>query len=90
MSEEQKVHDVILRTRKIAEINGVVKVNSFDEKEIQLESVMGEMIIEGEGMHVENLDTDKGIVLLSGRIDGIYYITNENSGSKGFWGRLLK
>ena len=89
MDTEIRAQDIIIRSREKAEINGVIKVVSFDEGEISLESVLGDMIIEGRELFVNNLDTDRGVIYIEGKIDGVYYVTNESTGKKSFFGRLM-
>lgn len=89
MNEQARPQDIIIRSRAQTEINGVKSVISFDEESVCLETVMGELLLEGEGLNVSTLDTDKGIVHLSGRINGLYYNTDASEPKKGFFGRLL-
>ncbi len=89
MNEQIRPHDIIIKSRAHMEICGVENVTSFDEENVCLETVMGEMMIEGENLHVSSLDTDRGTVLLDGKINGIYYNTQMSESKKGFFGRLL-
>ncbi len=89
MNEQPKLHDIIIRSRSKVEISGVTNVVSFDEEGICLESEMGEMLIEGRGLRVSSLDTDRGKIYIDGTIDGLYYNTNTNEPKKGLFGRLL-
>ena len=89
MNEQQKSHDIIIKSRGHMDISGVKNVISFDEDSVCLETEMGEMMIEGDGLHVSSLDTDRGNISLDGRINSLYYNTNSNDGKKGFFGRLI-
>ena len=44
---------------------------------MNLETSMGEMLVEGEEMRVGTLDTQRGILTIDGRINGLYYRTEE-------------
>ena len=49
------------------------------------------MTIEGKNIQISILDMDKGIVILEGNIDAVYY--SEDSGSKekrGLFGKIMK
>ncbi|MBQ8207735.1 MAG: sporulation protein YabP [Clostridia bacterium] len=89
MNEQARPHDIIIRSRAHMDINGVKSVISFDEECVCLDTVMGELMIEGEELNVSSLDTDRGTVQLSGKINGLYYNTQTSEPKKGFFGRLL-
>lgn len=89
MNEQSKQHDIIIKSRGNVEISGVESVISFDDESVCLESIMGELLIEGEELNVGTLDTDRGIVKLTGKINGIYYNTSSQKPQKGLWGRII-
>jgi len=84
-------HDVIMRGRKLLEITGVKQVESFDNEEFLLETVMGFLAIKGQNLQMKNLDVDKGIVSIKGRIFELIYI-DEHHGekAKGFFSKLFR
>lgn len=89
MNEQSKQHDILIKSRENVEISGVESVISFDDESVCLESIMGELLIEGEELNVGTLDTDRGIVKLTGKINGIYYNTSSQKTQKGLWGRII-
>ena len=76
-TENKKNHGVLIRARAHLEITAVTDVISFDEDSVNLETEMGEMMIDGENLHVGTLDTQKGVVVIDGRINGLYYRTEQ-------------
>ncbi len=66
-------HALMLLDRKTLEISGVENVNTFDEEEIILETVMGYLYVLGEQLHVSMLNLDQGKVVLEGNIINIEY-----------------
>ena len=76
-TENPKNHGVLIRARAHLEITAVTDVISFDEDSVNLETEMGEMMIDGENLHVGTLDTQKGVVVIDGRINGLYYRTEQ-------------
>ncbi len=88
-TEMQKNHGVLMRSRAHLEISAVTDVISFDEETVNLETAMGEMLIDGEGMRVGTLDTSKGVIIIDGRINGLYYRT-EQPRKKGLRGLFSK
>ncbi len=89
MNEQVRPHDMIIKSRARMEISGVENVISFDEESVCLETVMGELMIEGQNLRVSSLDSDRGNLLLDGKINALYYNTDAGETKKGFFGRLL-
>lgn len=84
-------HDVVMRGRRILEITGVKQVESFDNEEFLLETVMGILAIRGQGLQMKNLDVDKGVVSIKGRIlDIVYLDDNHGEKAKGLFGKLFR
>ncbi len=84
-------HDVIMRGRKLLDITGVKQVESFDNEEFLLETVMGFLAVRGQGLHMKNLDVDKGVVSIKGKVFDLVYL-DEHSGekAKGFFSKLFR
>ena len=72
MAEEKK-HTLTLSARARASLTGVCEVQSFDERCVILKTDCGEMTVEGEELRVGTLDTEHGLVELTGRICALYY-----------------
>lgn len=86
-----KEHDVIMRGRKLLDITGVKQVESFDNEEFLLETVMGFLAIKGQNLQMKNLDVDKGVVSIKGKVFEIIYIDDEyGEKAKGFFSKLFK
>lgn len=84
-------HDIVLNGRKLLEINGVKEVESFDSEEFLLQTVMGTLHIRGSNLQMKNLDVEKGIVSIKGKINGFEYIDENQAGkSKGIFSKLFK
>ena len=87
---EKKEHEIHITKRSFMSVSGVSEVLSFDEESVALISVEGEVVIEGENIKIGALDTDRGIVTLSGKIDGFYYVNDEKREKRGFFSRFSK
>jgi sporulation protein YabP len=84
-------HDVIMRSRRLLEITGVKQVESFDNEEFLLETVMGILAIRGQNLQMKNLDVDKGIVSIKGKIlDLVYLDEHHGEKAKGFFSKLFR
>lgn len=73
-------HAVQISERKNITITGVKKLESFDKREFFLESVMGFVLIKGEGLELIKLDTWEGTLSIKGKVNGLNYI--EGTGKK--------
>lgn len=82
--------DVLIKSRRQMEISGVKDVISFDETSAHLLTSCGEMMIEGEGLHVGTLDVAHGLLTLQGSVDSLYYARWDVKEKKGLWGKILK
>lgn len=80
-----------MRGRKTLDITGVKQVESFDNEEFLLETVMGFLSIRGQNLQMKNLDVDKGIVSIKGKVfDLIYLDEHQGDKAKGFFSKLFK
>lgn len=97
----EKNHDLVMRTtqehtvqlndRKEMEITGVKEVDSFDNEEFLLETVMGYMIIRGQNLQLKNLDVGSGGVSIKGKIYELSYVDEgSEEKAKGFFSKLFK
>nr|WP_263323931.1 sporulation protein YabP [Neobacillus sp. Marseille-Q6967] len=84
-------HDVIMRGRKLLDITGVKQVESFDNEEFLLETVMGFLAIKGQNLQMKNLDVEKGIVSIKGKIFDLVYLDEQHGEkTKGFFSKLFR
>ncbi len=81
---QSKSHMLELSNCKLLKLNGVDEVVSFDDTLVVLLTPFGTLHIEGEGLHVTQLDLEKGIVILDGTITGIFYTKAKEKSGKGF------
>ena len=69
---------MLLCRGKNLDITGVKQVESFDNEEFLLETVMGYLAIRGQNLSMKNLDVDKGLFRLKGGFM-ILFILDETS-----------
>ncbi len=89
---ENNTHHVSIVDRNNINISGVNKIESFDNEEFLLETVMGYMNIKGENLEMIKLDTIEGNVVIKGKINDLLYIENTKKKNKedGVFNRLFK
>lgn len=85
--EEQR-HHILLEHRARLAVSGVEEVERFDENELVLATCQGELVIRGEGLHIEQLSLDGGELRVEGRVDAMSYERVEQRG--GLLARLLR
>jgi len=86
-------HVFNLVERKNVSISGVKKIDSFDSEEFLIESVMGMMILKGEGLELVKLDTREGVVTIKGMVNSLTYVdemTSKKSKENSVLSRLFK
>lgn len=87
----RKRHNLTLKGREHLSIEGVVNVDSFDRKEIILETDQGAMVVRGEDLHIKELDLEGTGLTVTGFVHSMEYLAESVAKqSKGFLGRLFK
>lgn len=84
-------HDIVMKGRRLLEISGVKQVESFDSEEFLLDTVMGFLNIKGQNLQMKNLDVERGLLSIKGKIYEIIYLDDfHGEKAKGFFGKLFK
>lgn len=84
----QKPHSIILEGRNKLSVSGVEDVERFDDGEITMTTVCGDLIVRGEGLHIEKLSLDTGDISVEGQVTYMGYEETVPAGS--FWSRLFR
>ena len=85
-------HSLSIIDRSSINISGVNKIESFDNEEFLLETVMGYIDIKGESLEIIKLDTIEGNVSIKGKVNSLMYIENIKKKNKeeGVFNKLFK
>lgn len=85
-------HGITIVERKNILITGVKKIDSFDEEEFLMETVMGYLVLKGEELELIKLDTRDGNVSIKGLLKSFAYVDDLNKKEKehNFINRLFK
>ena len=91
-NQQTPKHDVWQKDGNKLSIDGVEDVISFDESQVTLVTVSGEIIVDGNSLHVSTLDLVSGRVELDGEIEGVFYpnLKSSQKTKNGFFSRLFK
>lgn len=84
-THSEAAHTVSLAARAHVEIGGAVEVKSFDEQSVVLDTVCGQLLLEGEGLHVGTLDMARGMLVINGKITALYYTDAPAARKKGLF-----
>lgn len=75
-------HQLVLAERERLTLDGVIHVESFDDREIVLDTELGGLVVEGEELHIKELNLEKGNLLVSGYVRSVEYL-GESLGKRG-------
>ena len=81
-------HRLELEERHRLSVTGVSEVLSFDENEVVMDTTLGLLTVEGEGLHVEKLSLDIGELSLEGSIQSMCY-SHDRQKRGSFWSRVF-
>lgn len=87
---ESQTHEICVKQRREMSVTGVKDIDSFDETGAVLQTVGGELTVEGSELKIGVLDTDRGIVTLTGKINGFFYSSEQTEEKRGIISRLFK
>ena len=89
--EKKESNDIAIRSRRHIDVTGVKDVQSFDDRSVSAITCLGEMVIEGEELRIETLDTDRGIISVDGKICAvIYYDEHDRAEKKQLFGGIFR
>ncbi|MFR5322673.1 MAG: sporulation protein YabP [Eubacterium sp.] len=87
-NQEQRLQ---MLNRKKIELTGVMEVISFDTQEVVLDTVEGQLRLEGEDLHVKKLVLERGEVEIQGKVRELAYKEPKiKSTSGGRIGRIFR
>ncbi len=82
-------HSLSLKNREKLSLDGVLEVLSFDEGGVHLKTALGNLVLEGEGLHITKLLLDTGDVTVEGKISALFYEEGRGKSRSSFLGRLF-
>ncbi len=75
-------HSISITERKNIILSGVKKIDSFDNEEFLLETIMGYIVIKGSDLEIIKLDTYQGNVSIKGKINSLTYMESATKKEK--------
>lgn len=71
-------HLLSLENRRQIRATGVLDVDSFDERQVVILTNMGVLTVEGEDLHINQLNVADGDLAIEGQIDRLQYTDLKN------------
>lgn len=87
MTQEQMMHDLQLKGRRVLTVSGVSEVVSFEESSVVLKTGMGILLVQGQQLQLKKLSEENGQVAVEGTVCALSYEEPREPG--GWWRRLL-
>lgn len=89
--EDKKLNSLIkIENRKECYIDGVSKLDSFDDKEFLVDTVLGFLHIKGKNLTLGTMDMENGQLLIKGEIDSLSYLGKTSNKEGGFFKKIFK
>lgn len=85
-------HEVTLSNRNKLTITGINKIDSLNNEEFVIDTVLGNLRVKGSDLTMQQLDIDKGQIWIEGKIDLIEYMdkTEKKNEKEGFFKKIFK
>ncbi len=80
--------NVTIENRERINISGIVRVDSFDEAEVNARCESCGISVYGQGLHISRLDLDNGVLIIDGFISGVEY--SDANKKDSFFSRIFK
>ena len=84
---QPRPHAVTLEDRRRLTVTGVEDVDSFDDREIVMQTSQGTLSVKGQELQIDRLSVDTGDVSVTGTVSELIYEETAPSGS--LWTKLF-
>lgn len=83
-------HNLVLNFREKLSITGVKEIINYDDKNINIKTNCGELCIDGENIHINLLDVERGALEISGKFNGLNYYDVYEGDKKTLLSRIFR
>lgn len=84
-----EAHAFTLKDRKNLVLTGIKDIIAFDDKAVDLITVMGVLSIRGENIKILSFNTETKDMEITGKFDALLY-TNDSAKREGFFSKLFR
>lgn len=89
LTRRLRMQAITLENRENLSVSGVRNVEEFNDTDICLETDCGILHIDGANLHITQLNSEDGIVLVEGNVCGIVFEDEPEQG-KSMWSKIFK
>lgn len=88
---DKETHTISINERQNINLTGVTKIESFDNEEFLMKTIMGTIGIKGKNLEIVKLDTYQGTISIKGIINSLVYLEDiKNKQENNLVTRLFK
>lgn len=89
--EAKAGHRIELVERQRLTVTGVENVESFDEREIAVDTSLGPLNIKGEGLNIVQLNLEQKEMVVTGYVNSMIFLGSKGErGRRNIWQRLIR
>ena len=89
-NKDTENQNININNRTYIELSGVIKVESMNEYEFYIISILGNILLKGEKLEMVELDINKGTLKIKGKIYSLEYTNETKKKSKSILGKIFK
>lgn len=91
MEEAAKTFGVVIRNRQTVELDGVIKLDSFNHTDFLVNTELGFVHVKGDNLSLGVMDTALGTLSIQGNIDSVAYVgKGKEQNKESFLKKLFK
>ena len=83
-------HKITMDFREKLSVSGVKEIISFDDKNVSIKTICGELVVEGENLRINVLNVEKGELDIQGKIIGINYFDVYDGDKKTLLSKIFR
>ncbi|SEF79800.1 sporulation protein YabP [Caloramator fervidus] len=85
-----KEHKIYIDNRGKIDISGVNAIYTFNDEQVSLSTVMGNLLIRGKDLKVNKLNVDSGDVSIVGQINSLSYTSKDEGKNENLLKKLFR
>lgn len=89
-SKLQQKHSLYINNRETMDLTGVIRVITFSEDNVVLQTSMGGLVIRGKSMKVNKLNVDNGEMSIEGYVYSVLYNDKDSANKEKLLKKLFK
>lgn len=87
---KEENQNININNRTYMELSGIKKIESMNEYEFYVISTLGNILLKGEKLEMLELDINKGILKIKGKLYSLEYTNDVKKKEKSLFGKIFK